>query len=428
MQHTIPIDEIGPAGAEMARAVEKCVHCGFCLPTCPTYVALGEEMDSPRGRIVLMKSALEGTLDVESTLPFVDRCLGCMACVTACPSGVQYGELLMPYRERAEKQRHRPASEKLARALVRETLPHPARFRLAAAAGRLAAPLQGLLPASLKGMLSLLPDHLPPQAQPLPAVPAAAEGPRKARVALLAGCVQQALAPDINWATLRVLARNGIEVVIPGGQGCCGSLMMHTGDGDAARALARANLSAFPADVDAIITNAAGCGSGMKEYGLLFKGCAEEEAARAFAARVRDVCEFLAGFDIAPPPLPQPVKVAYHDACHLAHAQGIVDAPRRLLRRIPNLTLVDIPEGELCCGSAGTYNLEQPELAGIIGRRKAENILRTGAQAVAAGNIGCMVQISTHLERLGQPLPVLHTIEVLDRAYGTVDVSPVRQV
>jgi glycolate oxidase iron-sulfur subunit len=428
MQHTIPIDQIGPAGMEMARAVEKCVHCGFCLPTCPTYVALGEEMDSPRGRIFLMKSALEGTLEVEATLPFVDRCLGCMACVTACPSGVQYGELLMPYRERAEKLRRRPVSEKLSRALVRETLPYPGRFRLAALAGRLAEPLHGMLPPSLSGMLALLPDHLPPQGPPLPAV-YPAQGARRARVALLAGCVQQALAPDINWATLRVLARNGIEVVIPAGQGCCGSLMMHTGAADTARALARANLRAFAAfsqagDVDACITNAAGCGSGMKEYALLFKGCAEEEAARAFAARVRDVAEFLADFEIAPPPLPSPVKLAYHDACHLAHAQGIVDAPRRLLRAIPNLSLVEIPAGELCCGSAGTYNLEQPELAGAIGKRKAENILRTGADAVAAGNIGCMVQISTHLARLNRPLPILHTIEVLDHAYRGEDVSP----
>jgi len=419
MQHTIPIDQIGPAGAEMARAVEKCVHCGFCLPTCPTYVALGEEMDSPRGRIFLMKSALEGMLDVESTLPYVDRCLGCMACVTACPSGVEYGELLMPYRERAEKLRHRPVSEKLTRAMVRETLPYPDRFRLVATAGRLAKPLQGVMPAFFAGMLSLLPDQLQPQAPPLPEVyPAQGAGKaRKARVAFLAGCVQQVLAPDINWATLRVLALNGIEVVIPHGQGCCGSLMMHDGDGGTARALARANLRAFSGDEDAIITNAAGCGSGMKEYGLLFKGCQEEQEAHAFAARVRDVSEFLAEFDFTPPPLPQPLRLAYHDACHLAHAQRIVDAPRDLLRRIPNVTLVDIPEGELCCGSAGTYNLEQPELAAVIGRRKAENILRTGAEAVAAGNIGCMVQISTHLARLNQPLPVLHTIEVLDRAY-----------
>ena len=416
MQHVIPIDQIGPAGPEMARAVEQCVHCGFCLPTCPTYVALGEEMDSPRGRIFLMKSALEGVAQVADTLPFVDRCLGCMACVTACPSGVQYADLLMPYRARSEKTRSRAWADRLARTLVRETLPYPARFRLATSAGRLAAPFRRLMPSKLAAMLSLLPDQLPPASPTLPPV-FPAEGRRKARVALLAGCVQQVLAPDINWATLRVLARNGIEVVIPPGQGCCGSLMMHSGDDATARWLARRNLRAFPRDVDAVITNAAGCGSGMKEYGLLFKGCAEEDEARAFAGRARDVAEFLADFDLAPAALPDPVRLAYHDACHLAHAQGVTDAPRRLLRSISNLSVVEIPEGELCCGSAGTYNLEQPELANRIGERKARNVASTGAEVVAAGNIGCMVQLRTQLARLGRPVPVLHTIEVLDRAY-----------
>ena len=421
MQHTIPIDQLGPTGEVMARAVETCVHCGFCLPTCPTYVALGEEMDSPRGRIFLMKLALEGALQVEDTLPYVDRCLGCMACVTACPSGVQYAELLMPYRARSDKQRSRTFSEKLARRLMRETLPYPSRFRLAAVAGRLAAPFRRLLPQPLSAMLSLLPNGLPRASKPLPRL-YPAEGERKARVALLSGCVQQVLAPEINWATLRVLARNGVEVVVPQGQGCCGSLMMHTGDEVAARALARKNLRAFPEDVDAILTNAAGCGSGMKEYGLLFKGVAEEGEARALAAKVRDVSEFLAGLDGPAPPPPKPVKLAYHDACHLAHAQGVADAPRRLLRRIPNLTLLDIPEAELCCGSAGTYNIEQPDLADEIGQRKAKNILRTNADAVAAGNIGCIVQIQTHLARLQKPIPVLHTMEVLDRAYRQIEI------
>jgi len=422
MHHTIPVDQLGPTGEGMARAVGACVHCGFCLPTCPTYVALGEEMDSPRGRIVLMKSALEGSLTVGETLPFVDRCLGCMACTTACPSGVQYAELLTPYRALAEAQRPRTFAEKLARTLVRETLPYPARFRLAAAAGKLAAPLKSFLPSSLLVMLSLLPESLPPTSRPLPRV-YPAEGQRKARVALLAGCVQQVLAPEINWATLRVLARNGVEVVIPEGQGCCGSLMMHTGDQSAARALARRNLRAFPRDVDAVITNAAGCGSGMKEYGLLFAGCAEEGEARAFVRRVKDVSEFLAEIGMEPPPAGPPLQIAYHDACHLAHAQRVTEAPRRLLRAIPNVTVLDIPEGELCCGSAGTYNLEQPALAEQIGQRKAHNILRTGAQAVVMGNIGCMVQIRAHLQKLGQPLPVLHTLEVLDRAYQSVELA-----
>jgi glycolate oxidase iron-sulfur subunit len=422
MKHSIPVETLGPAGEEMAGAVEACVHCGFCLPTCPTYAALGEEMDSPRGRIFLMKSALEGTLTVPDTLPYIDRCLGCMACVPACPSGVHYGDLLTPYRALAEQKRSRSFVERLTRVLMREMLPHPARFRLAARTGRLARPLHRWLPSQFAAMLALAPDRLHPAEALPPLVPA--EGQRRARVALLAGCVQQVLAPEINRATLRVLAKNGVEVVIPQDQGCCGALMLHNGEAAAARALARRNLRAFPADVDAVLTNAAGCGSGMKEYGLLFKGDAQEAEARAFAYQVRDVSEFLDELGISPPPeLSRQLQLAYHDACHLAHAQGITAAPRRLLRQIPNLTLLDIPESEHCCGSAGTYNIEQPEIAAALGRRKANNILRTGAAAVATGNIGCMTQIALHLRQLDRPLPVLHTMEVLDRAYRRVDIA-----
>jgi glycolate oxidase iron-sulfur subunit len=238
---------------------------------------------------------------------------------------------------------------------------------------------------------------------------------------LLIGCVQDALAPEINWATLRVLAHNGVEVVIPPQQGCCGALMLHTGEERRARQLARRNLRAFPADVDAILTNAAGCGSGMKEYGLLFRGTTEEEAAVAFARRVKDVSAFLAELGIQPPPpLAHPIKLAYHDACHLAHAQAVTEAPRQLLRSVPNLTLLEIPSSEICCGSAGTYNIEQPDVAHKLGRRKAENILTTGCDAVAAGNIGCIVQIGAHLQQLNQPLPIYHTLEILDRAYRQV--------
>ncbi len=412
MQHTIQFENFGPTGEVMALAIEKCVHCGFCLPSCPTYSVLGEEMDSPRGRITLMKSALEGALTVEQTLPFIDRCLGCMGCVTACPSGVPYGELLMPYRALADKQRRRGLIDRAARLLVRQTLPFPNRFRLAALTGKLARPLRRLLPAQFQAMLSLLPQTVPP-ARPLPAL-VPAQGARRARVALLAGCVQQVLSPEINWATVRVLARNGVEVVIPRGQGCCGSLMAHGGEDGFARGLARRNLRAFPAGVDAILTNAAGCGSGMHEYGLLFKGQPEEAAARAFADRVKDVSVFLDELGLVqPPPLPATLRVAYHDACHLAHAQAVTAAPRRLLRSLPGVTLVELPESDLCCGSAGTYNLEQPAIAAELGRRKAENIRRTGAQAVAAGNIGCLVQIQTYLPGL----PVYHTLELIDRAY-----------
>ena len=402
----------------MANAIEKCVHCGFCLSTCPTYVVLGEEMDSPRGRITLMKGALEGTLPIDETTPYIDRCLGCMACVTACPSGVPYAELLTPFRALAEEQRARGVVDRVARTLTRETLPYPGRFRLAAATGKLANPLKCALPARLGAMLNLLPAQVPP-AHPLPdLIPA--QGTRRARVALLAGCVQQVLAPEINWATARVLARNGVEVVIPAEQGCCGSLMMHGGEAAAARGLARRNLHVFPVDVDAVLTNAAGCGSGMKEYGLLFKGQPEEEAALALAARTQDVSVFLAELGLVSPlPLPQPLRVAYHDACHLAHAQGVTAPPRRLLRAIPNLTLLEVPEGELCCGSAGTYNLEQPAIAATLGRRKAENIRRTNCDAVATGNIGCLVQIANALRQLdGGSLPLYHTMQVLDMAYS----------
>jgi glycolate oxidase iron-sulfur subunit len=402
----------------MAEAVESCVHCGFCLPACPTYLTLGEEMDSPRGRILLMKGALEGELPLDQVLPHIDRCLGCVGCVTACPSGVQYGELLTPFREMTEKQRERTPLERLTRLMVNQTLPYPKRFRAAAMMGRLAKPLSGLLPEPMRIMLGLLPKSLP-AADPYPALYAARGEPR-ARVALLTGCVQQVLAPQINWATLRVLSRNGVEVVIPPAQGCCGALSMHTGAADQARALARHNLQTFDlSSVDAVITNAAGCGSGMHEYPLLFAGRPEEERARRFAEKVQDISVFLADLGVLPPSkAPKALTVAYHDACHLAHAQGVTAAPRQLLAAIPGLKIVPIPEGEICCGSAGTYNIEQPDIADKLGQRKADAILRTGAEMVVTGNIGCMTQIGAHLDRKGNPLPLKHTVEVLDWAYG----------
>jgi glycolate oxidase iron-sulfur subunit len=414
MQHNIPVEKYGPQGEAMAHAVESCVHCGFCLAACPTYKVLGEEMDSPRGRIFLMKEVLEGKLDQAEALPYIDRCLGCVACVPACPSGVEYGELLVPFRALTEAKRQRKAMERVTRQMVLQTLPFPNTFRLAMNTGRLAKPLQRLLPGRLGAMLDLIPAALP-SAKALPEI-YPAQGERRARVALLATCAQQVLAPQINWATLRVLAENGVEVVVPKYQNCCGSLSMHTGAAEQARALARHNLTIFPDDVAAILTNAAGCGSGMKEYPLLFKGQPEAEPARAFAQRVKDVSVFLAELGLkSPPPLPQPLKVAYHDACHLAHAQGVTGPPRHLLAAIPNLTLLEISEGDICCGSAGTYNLEQPDIARQLGRRKAQHIANSGAEAVATGNIGCMTQIRSHLAR---PLPVYHTMELLDLAYG----------
>ncbi len=400
----------------MAHAVETCVHCGFCLATCPTYKVLGEEMDSPRGRIILMKEVLEGSMPATDALPFVDRCLGCMACVTACPSGVEYGHLLTPFRAMAERERSRPPVNRAARILIKETLPYPDRFRLAIQGGRVGRWLRSALPEAFGAMLDLLPDRVP-SADLLPEI-YPAQGTRRARVALISGCVQQVLAPQINWATLRVLARNGVETVIPRKQGCCGSLSLHIGEAGQARELARQNLAAFAGDVDAIITTAAGCGSGMQEYGLLFAGEPDCDKAEAFSRRVRDITVFLDELGLLPPPaLSRSLTVAYHDACHLAHAQRVTAAPRRLLGMIPNLTVVEVPESELCCGSAGTYNLEQPELAKQIGERKARNILSVAPQAVVTGNIGCMNQIKVHLEMLGSPLPIWHTVEVLDLAY-----------
>jgi len=405
----------------MAAAVESCVHCGFCLPTCPTYVVLGEEMNSPRGRIVLMKEVLEGALPLEEATPYLDPCLGCLACVTACPSGVAYDELITPFRMEIEEKRERSVGDKALRRLILETLPYPERFRAAARAGGVAKPLQRFLPGRLGDMVGLLPDEVP-RAEPLPEL-YPAEGKRRARVALLAGCAQQVLEPDINWATLRVLSRNGVEVLLPKAQSCCGALAAHTGAKGQAQVFARNNLKAFPEDVDAVLTNAAGCGSGLHEYPLWLKGEPEEEASRAFSARVEDVSVFLAELGITPPPLGTPLRVAYHDACHLAHAQGVTREPRALLGEVEGLELLEVPDAEICCGSAGTYNLEHPDIASELGARKARSVLEVGARAVATGNIGCLTQLRSHLKGLGEPLPVFHTLQLLDRAYRKLDIN-----
>lgn len=411
MQHRIPVDQLGPEGQVMAHAVEACVHCGFCLPTCPTYVVLQEEMDSPRGRIFLMKEVLEGNLPLEEALPYLDRCLACQACVTACPSGVPYGELIAAFRLWSEPQRHRFPLEATYRLALLRTLPYPERFRPLAKLGvRLKPLLKPLpLPKPLKAPLALLPDRLPEEAPYREVYPA--KGERRVRVGLLLGCAQRVLRPSINQATLKVLQENGVEVLVLKEQSCCGALNLHAGDKEGARALARRNLKAFR-EVDFVVTNAAGCGSGMKEYPLLFLGETEEAEAKALAAKVRDLTVLLdeLGF-LPPPPPPRPLKVAYHDACHLAHAQGVREAPRKLLRAA-GLEVLEPKEWELCCGSAGTYNLFQSGIAEALGRRKAENLKATGADLVATGNIGCLTQIQAYLD-----LPVLHTAELLALLY-----------
>jgi glycolate oxidase iron-sulfur subunit len=417
MLHSIPEDKFGPFTKPMTQAVEACVHCGFCLAACPTYQVLGQEMDSPRGRIVLMKQVLEGNLGWRQAQPHVDRCLGCLACEPACPSGVQYRDLISPFRALARKQFSRPLGERLRRWFVARTIPYPDSLRAALAGARLLRRLRLGLPAAFRPMLALAPKRLPAAAT-LRGAPA--RGGRRARVALLAGCAQQVLEPDINAATIEVLARNGIEVIVPVAQGCCGGLAWHTGDLRSARLLARRNLDAFPADVDAVVTNAAGCGSALHEYALMLRGTPDEDRARAFAERVCDAGAFLArlGLREAMRGFGGPRRIAYHDACHLANAQGVRAEPRLLLAAIPGVELCEVADAHLCCGSAGTYNLDQPAIATTLGAQKARAVAATGAQLVATGNIGCLLQLRQHLATLGSPLPVRHTFQVLRDAYA----------
>jgi len=401
----------------MAHAVQACVHCGFCLPACPTYRELGQEMDSPRGRIVLMKQVLEGQLPWTAAQPHVDRCLGCLACEPACPSGVPYRDLISPFRALAKGRFQRTLGARMRRWLAAQTIPYPSRFRMALTAARFGRWLGPLSPASLRPMLSLAPKRVPP-AVGIPGF-AAARGTRRARVALLTGCAQQVIDPDINLATIEVLTRNGVEVIVPGTQGCCGGLAWHTGDLTAARRFARKNIDAFPTDVDAVVTNAAGCGSAMHEYHLILGGTADEARAVSFCARVIDISAFLMrlGLREAPGGFGRAVRVAYHDACHLLNAQGVGSEPRSLLLSIPGLELREIPDQSFCCGSAGTYNLDQPEIAASLGAQKARNVIATGAEVVASGNIGCLTQLSVHLVRQNSPVRVRHTMQVLRDAY-----------
>ena len=400
----------------MATAIEKCVHCGFCLPACPTYNLLGEEMDSPRGRIYLMKNVLEEQLAADEAQPYIDRCLGCMACVPACPSGVEYGDLLVSYRAMQEADRQRPPMDALARKLIMETLPDPKRFRLAAQTGALGKALLPALPTAIAAMVKLLPDKLPPPIPIPPVLPA--QGKRRGKVALLPGCVQQTLAPEINAAAAQVLVANGVEVHNPPGAGCCGSILLHIGAEEKARELARRNFMEIPADADAVISTAAGCGSGINDYQLLFKSQPDAEQAAAFAHKVIDFSAYLAALGMREPAgFASERLVVYQDACHLVHAQSIHDEPRALLNQIPNLRLLPIADAGMCCGSAGAYNIEQPAIAAQLGRRKVKSILDAAPDLIVSGNIGCITQLRQQLTSVANPPPVLHIAELLLRAY-----------
>jgi glycolate oxidase iron-sulfur subunit len=407
---------------EFDDLLADCVHCGFCLPTCPTYLLWGEEMDSPRGRIYLMQQEREGAALDDTMVRHFDQCLGCMACVTACPSGVQYDRLIESTRATVERSHRRTLRERALRTLVFKTFPYPRRLRAlrpvlrayeATGARRVVRRLR--LPGSVASMERLLPPRAEAAmvAEVTPAV-----GARRARVAMLLGCVQREFFSGVNAATARVLAAEGCEVVAPATQGCCGALSLHIGRQEESIRFAKRLIESLEsADVDAIIVNAAGCGSSMKEYGWLLRherGWADRGA--AFSAKVRDVSEFLVELGPVATRHPLPMTVAYHDACHLAHAQGIRAQPRALLATIPELEVREIAEPDICCGSAGVYNLLQPDPALALGDRKAANVAATGAELVTTGNPGCLMQISSALERSGRQMRAAHPVELLDAA------------
>jgi glycolate oxidase iron-sulfur subunit len=407
--------------------LDDCVHCGFCLPACPTYQLWGNEADSPRGRILLMDVALRGEVEMSRQLArHWDACLGCMACVTACPSGVRYDRLIEQTRQQVERGVRRPLRQRLRRRAIFALFPHPRRMRAMAVLLVLfrASGLRRLLRRTGHGGLLDLSPALPLSALTarLPELlPARGVAPRQ-RVVLLTGCVQQGMFADVNAATARVLAAFGCEVSVPRGQGCCGALDVHTGREAAALARARALRSVLdpPRDADTgagvapplIAVNSAGCGSTMKEYGVLFGD--GDAAAADLAARVRDVSEILAGLEPPPGALhPLPLRVAYHDACHLAHAQGVRAQPREVLSRIPGVELVPLAEADMCCGSAGVYNLLERDAAAALGRRKAANVRAAAADVLVASNPGCLLQISAHLDG-AEGVPTFHPVELLD--------------
>jgi glycolate dehydrogenase iron-sulfur subunit len=407
--------------------IDKCVHCGFCLPSCPTYLLWGEEMDSPRGRIYLMKAGLEGRADMTSSfVKHFDACLGCMACVTACPSGVQYGPLIERTRAQIERHYQRGLADRLFRSALFSIIPYPGRLRLLLvplvffggaleAFGRSA--IANLLPPRARSLMRLAPRVswaalMRPVAEKTPA-----SGQPRLKAGLLTGCVQRLVFSHVNVATVNVLAREGCEVIAPSEQGCCGALALHAGRIEQARDFARRVIEVFEhAGVDKVVVNAAGCGSSMKEYGeLLADDPAWSDRARRFSSRVRDVSEVLT--ELGEPRAarrPLQAKVAYHDACHLAHAQGVRAQPRELLRTIPGLELVSPVESEVCCGSAGIYNLVQPEAAGNLGVRKVRHIAALEPDLVATGNPGCTIQIAAAAAQAGFRWPVVHPIELLD--------------
>ncbi|MBZ9654084.1 glycolate oxidase subunit GlcF [Phyllobacterium lublinensis] len=419
-----PEQLLDPGVAESEKILRKCVHCGFCTATCPTYVTLGNELDSPRGRIYLIKDMLEnGRAADDQLVKHIDRCLSCLACMTTCPSGVNYMHLVDNARAHIEKTYTRPVLDRFIRALLAFVLPYPRRFRFALNAARIGRPLAPLfksLPAlkPVGAMLDLAPKSVPaksPFAQP---GSHAARARRKGRVAILTGCAQPVLKPGINEATIRLLTRLGIEVIVPRGEGCCGSLVHHMGREEAALDDARRNVDVWSKEIDAggldaIVITASGCGTTIKDYGYMLRldPHYSDKAARV-SALARDITEYLAGLELPAVDKPTGLTVAYHSACSMQHGQKITRQPKELLKAA-GFVVKEPAEGHLCCGSAGTYNIMQADIAQTLRDRKVRNIEATGASLIATGNIGCITQIAG-----GSRLPIVHTVELLDWAYG----------
>ncbi len=419
MQTNFTAEQLKDPGIARANEILRaCVHCGFCTATCPTYQVLGDEADSPRGRIYLIKDMLEsGRPADERTVRHIDRCLSCLACMTTCPSGVHYMHLVDHARAYIEKTYRRPWADRALRWLLARIIPYPTRFRLALLGAKIGRPLRWLMPdARLRAMLEMAPRHIPPVSpnddpQVFPAI-----GERRARVALMTGCAQRALNTDINDATIRLLRRLGAEVVVARGAGCCGALTHHMGREAEAHDFAARNIRAWMAEVrgaglDAIVINTSGCGTTVKDYGHMFRTDPLAEEAAQVAALARDVTEVITELGL-PEGAPKGVRVAYHAACSLQHGQKIREAPKALLRRA-GFEVVEPADSHLCCGSAGTYNLLQPEISAELKRRKVATLEARVPDVIAAGNIGCMVQIGG-----GTDVPVVHTVELLDWATG----------
>jgi glycolate oxidase iron-sulfur subunit len=414
-----PAQLADPEIAEANRILETCVHYGFCTNTCPTYVLTGDENDSPRGRIDLIRAMLEqGGAPDPKTVHHLDRCLSCLACMTTCAVKVDYVHLIDRARIHIERHHRRSWSDRLIRLLLAAILPQPKRFLLALRAGRMVKPFIGLLPKPLRPLLDMIPDAENLRPQLLAPGIVKASGRARKRVALLAGCAQQALDGAINAATVRLLSRHGCEVVIAEGAGCCGSLTLHMGHEGDAMAAARANVRAWSCELaerglDAIVVNASGCGTTVKDYGHLLAGDAEwAEPARRIGALARDVSEIMSEIGLTASLITTGYRIAYHDPCSMQHGQHVTREPRELLRAA-GFDVVDVPEGHFCCGSAGTYNLLQPDMARALGRRKADHIVSTAPDIVATGNIGCIMQLQRYLA-----VPVVHTVELLDWASG----------